>query len=282
MITVENIDEPLDGFSLHIDALRLYPGLTLLVGANGAGKTTLLELLATVRMPRRGRILYRQRSVLDDLPLVRSQIGYVPAEIELYEEMTPYKLLAYLSELKGLTGPDRAKELLGDFNLEFCRNTKIKRLSLGVQRRIALAQSLLGAPNFLFLDEPLNAMDSAERKLAINYLNRYAEGRTVIAAVHEMNEWAAMADYVLWLDRGEVHFYDRKSLWTEDLPCPIWEGVIPRERLGELPPERLIEIREVREGVYVKMAAESPPFPGLAEGEPLLEDAYFVRKFKGK
>ncbi|MDU5946016.1 MAG: ATP-binding cassette domain-containing protein, partial [Paenibacillus macerans] len=61
MITVENIDEPLDGFSLHIDALRLYPGLTLLVGANGAGKTTLLELLATVRMPRRGRILYRQR-----------------------------------------------------------------------------------------------------------------------------------------------------------------------------------------------------------------------------
>lgn len=282
MIAVEHLrGQPVGGFCLQIDTLRLHPGLTLLVGANGAGKTTLLELLATVRMPYRGTIRYQRRSALEDLPLVRSQIGYVPAEIELYEEMTTYRLLAYFSELKGVFSPERAGVLLCDFRLEPYRNTRIKALSQGVRRRIVLAQSLLAAPNFLFLDEPLNAMDSEERKLAVSYLNRYAEGRTVIAAVHEMNEWGAAADYILWLDRGQVRFYGRKSSWLEDLPCRVWEGAITREQFAACPEEGLIVFREVPGGVYVRLVAEFRPFPGLSEGDPSLEDVYFMRKYAG-
>lgn len=282
MITLENLrQQPVGGFSLEIGSLRLNPGITLLVGANGAGKTTLLELLATVQMPHRGTILYQQRSAREDLPLVRSQIGYMPVEIELYEEMTPYKLLVYLSELKGVFNPERAEALLRDFRLEPFRNKRIQRLSLGVRRRIALAQSLLAAPRFLFLDEPLNAMDSGERKLAIAYLNRYAEGRTVIAAAHELGEWDAAADHVLWLDRGQVRFYGRKPSWTADLPYRIWEGAITREQFAVCPEEGLIVFREVPDGMYVRLVAEKPPFPGLKEGTPAMEDAYFIRKYKG-
>lgn len=65
----------------------------------------MLELLATVSLPHKGEILYQERSALSDLPLVRSQIGYVPSEIELYENMTPTKLLLYLSEMKGYSIP---------------------------------------------------------------------------------------------------------------------------------------------------------------------------------
>ncbi|GIP50143.1 ABC transporter ATP-binding protein [Paenibacillus sp. J53TS2] len=281
MIRIEGLRErPVGGFVLQIDRLQLKPGLTLLVGVNGAGKTTLLELLATVSLPHKGEILYQERSALSDLPLVRSQIGYVPSEIELYENMTPTKLLLYLSEMKGVFHSERTGELLRDFRLESYRNIKIKRLSGGVQRRVTLAQSLLAAPRFLFLDEPLNGMDTGERKLAITYLNRYAEGRTVIAAVHELSEWEEAADHVLWLDRGKVRFYGGRTSWLADLPYPLWEGNLTREQFDRCPEAGLIEFRETLGGIYVKLVGQDPPFPGLRECAPTFEDAYFIRKYQ--
>ncbi|MDU2240840.1 MAG: ABC transporter ATP-binding protein [Paenibacillus sp.] len=281
MIRIEGLRErPAGGFVLQIDRLQLKPGLTLLVGVNGAGKTTLLELLATVNLPHRGEILYQERSALADLPLVRSQIGYMPSEVELYENMTPHKLLLYLSEMKGVFHAERTEELLRDFRLELYRNTKIKRLSGGVRRRITLAQSLLAAPGFLFLDEPLNGMDTAERKLAIAYLNRYAEGRTVIAAVHELSEWEEAADQVLWLDRGKVRFYGGKTSWMADLPYKVWEGVLTREQFDRCPEAGLIEFRETAGGIHAKLVGEAPLFPGLSECAPTFEDAYFIRKYQ--
>ncbi|RCX12802.1 ABC-type multidrug transport system ATPase subunit [Fontibacillus phaseoli] len=278
MIVLENVHQPLGGFTLQIGRLRIHRGLTLLVGSNGAGKTTLLELLATLQMPRRGSILYHQRSAAEDLPLLRSQIGYVPAEIELYEEMTVYKLLVYLAELKGVYRLERIEGLLRDFRLEASRNVKIKSLSLGVRRRIAIVQSLLAAPYFLFLDEPLNAMDSAERKLAIAYLSRYAVGKTILAAVHELNEWEAAADHILWLDQGRVRFEGERELWTSDLPLKVWEGVISQENFGAVIERNLLLFREVPEGMYVRLVGKDRPFPGLIEAEPGMEDAYFVRQ----
>lgn len=281
MIRIEGLRErPTHGFVLQIDHLRLKPGITLLVGVNGAGKTSLLELLATVNLPHQGEILYQGRSTLTDLPLVRSQIGYMPSEVELYENMTPHKLLRYLSELKGVYHSERTEELLRDFRLEAYRDTKIKRLSGGVQRRVALAQSLLAAPRFLFLDEPLNGMDTGERKLAIAYLNRYADGRTVIAAVHELSEWEGAADDVLWLDQGKVRFYGGKMSWMADLPYRVWEGTLTREQFDQCPETGLIEFRETPEGIYAKLVGEAPPFPGLREGKPTFEDAYFIRKYQ--
>lgn len=281
MIRIEGLRErPIGGFTLQIDQLRLKRGITLLVGVNGAGKTTLLELLATVNLPDQGEILYQGRSALADLPLVRSQIGYVPSEVELYENMTPHKLLNYLSELKGVFHSERTEELLRDFRLEAYRDTKIKHLSGGVQRRIALAQSLLAAPRFLFLDEPLNGMDTGERKMAIAYLNRYAEGRMAIAAVHELREWEEAADDVLWLDQGKVRFYGGKTSWMADLPYRVWEGMLTRKQFDQCPETGLIEFRETAEGIYVKLVGEAPLFPELREGEPTFEDAYFIRKYQ--
>lgn len=279
MIMLENLRHPMGGLTLEIGKLRIPPGLTLLVGANGAGKTTLLELLATLQLPRKGEILYRQRSAAEDLPLLRSQIGYVPAEIELYEEMKVYRLLAYLAELKGVYHPERIEALLSDFRLIPYRNHKIKVLSLGIRRRIALAQALLAAPYFLFLDEPLNAMDTAERKMAITYLSRYAGGRTVIAAVHEMNEWDEAADHVIWLDRGKIGFEGGTRRWNDELPLGVWEGLITREQFENCSQRNMIHFREMAEGIYVRLIGGNRPFPGLTPAEPTLEDAYFVRQY---
>ncbi len=282
MISIDYMRQPVGTFALEIEQLRLYPGLTLLVGSNGAGKSTLLKLLATVDKPRKGRIAYQDREAADHLPLIRSQIGYVPSDLELYEEMTTQKLLVYLAELKGVFHIEMVDRLIRDFRLESYRNTRIKRLSIGVQRRIAIAQSLLAQPKFLFLDEPLNALDSGERKMAITYLTRYALGRVVVAAIHEMNEWEASANRILWLENGRLRFEGRAAEWKWNLPLKVWEGVVERKQMHRFPEQTVIFMREQEEGLFVRLVADELPYPGMEEVLPSMEDAYFVRKLSAK
>jgi len=282
MIAIEKLDQQVGEFSLRIHELRIARGITLLVGANGAGKSTLLELLATVQLPRGGSIQYDGRSAKEALPLLRSQIGYVPSDIELYQDMTVYKLLKYLGELKGMYHLEQIEALIVDFRLSEYRNTRIKRLSAGVQRRIAIAQSLLASPQFLFLDEPLNGMDSAERKLAITYLNKYAEGRTIIAAIHELGEWEAAADRILWLDHGQAGFYGNRDSWLSNLPYKVWQGRLTREQFQMYftTDRSIIEFREQGDGMMaLRVVAAEAPFYGWDEVPPTIEDAYFIRKF---
>ncbi|WP_019637596.1 ATP-binding cassette domain-containing protein [Paenibacillus fonticola] len=280
MISIDHIEQSLGAFKLSIDQLRLYPGLTLLAGPNGAGKSTLLKLLATADKPRKGRIAYQNREAADHLPLVRSQIGYVPSDLELYEEMTTQKLLVYLAELKGVFHTEAVDRLIRDFRLESYRNTRVKRLSIGVQRRIGIVQALLAQPKFLFLDEPLNALDSGERKLAITYLTRYALGRIVVAAVHELNEWEAAANRIVWLENGRIRFEGGAAEWKWDLPSKVWEGTVTSRQMRHFPEQRIIFMRELEnESLFVRLVAENIPFPGLEEVLPSMEDAYFIRKF---
>lgn len=282
MIAIDNLEQQVGEFSLRIHELRISRGITLLVGANGAGKSTLLELLATVRLPRRGSIQYDGRSAQNDLPLLRSQIGYVPSDIELYEDMTVYKLLKYLGELKGMYHFERIESLLTDFRLTPYRDVRIKRLSGGEQRRVAIAQSLLASPQFLFLDEPLNGMDSAERKLIIAYLNKYAEGRTIVTAIHELDEWEAAGDRVLWMDQGQAGFYGNMHQWKADLPYKVWVGQITREQFQLYfdTDRNMIEFREAEGGkMDLRIVSKEPPFHGWKAVPPTMEDAYFIRKF---
>lgn len=174
MIRLEGLERQAGTYRLEIEKAEIQSGLNLIVGANGAGKTTLIEMLTTLQAPDAGEILYSGRRAGDHLPLIRSQIGYVPADIELYGDMKVGKLLTYMAELKGVFNPEAIDRLMADFRLEPFRKSKVKNLSQGVQRRIAVVQALLASPSFLFLDEPLNGMDAEERKFLITYLTKYA------------------------------------------------------------------------------------------------------------
>ncbi|AWB46007.1 ABC transporter ATP-binding protein [Paenibacillus sp. CAA11] len=282
MIRINQLEQHLGDFSLCVPSAELLPGITLIVGANGAGKTTLLELLSTVRLPRKGQILYQQMSTADHLPLIRSQIGYVPSEIELYGEMSIYKLLSYLAELKGVIDPANVQRVIAEFQLAPLRRTKIKRLSQGQQRRVAVAQSMLAFPRFLFLDEPLNGLDTEERKRIIARLVSYAPGRVIAACVHELNEWEGVCDQVLWIEQGRIRFLGSGSSWRSNLPLSVWEGQAGRSQFESIPPSQLIHFRAEEDGFYVRIVADTPPVPGMLEASPTMEDAYFIRRVHGQ
>ncbi|MBO2945567.1 ABC transporter ATP-binding protein [Paenibacillus sp. F411] len=277
MIDIEGLERKAGTYRLEVERAQIQRGLNLIVGANGAGKTTLMELLTTLRSPDAGNIRYQGRKAADDLPLVRSQIGYVPADIELYGDMKTGKLLRYLAELKGVYSREAVNRFIRDFRLEPYQRTKVKKLSQGIQRRIAVVQALLASPAFLFLDEPLNGMDAEERKFLITYLARYAKGgRTVVVAAHELNEWEEAADYVTWLHLGSIRYYGPVRTWKLCVPSSVWEAEVSREQFEEIEERKLIHFQMSPGGITVRQMGHTAPGPEYQEKEPTLEDAFFL------
>lgn len=273
---MEGLERHAGTYRLEIDRASLRQGLNLIVGANGAGKTTLMEMLTTLRAPDAGTILYKGRKAADHLPLIRSQIGYVPSDIELYGDMKVGKLLTYLAELKGVYSRAAIERLIIDFRLDEHQGTKVKRLSQGVQRRIAVVQALLASPSFLFLDEPLNGMDAEERKFLIAYLTRYAKGRMVVVAAHELNEWEDSADSVLWIHRGRIRYNGPPRAWKLAVPSMVWEGDVTVEEFHRIPERECIHFQVTGHMVRVRRMGSSAPGPQYVKREPTLEDAFFL------
>lgn len=276
MISIEGLVRQAGTYRLEIEKARFNTGLNLIVGSNGAGKTTLMEMLTTLQAPDEGTILYKGRKAADHLPLVRSQIGYVPADIELYGDMKVGKLLTYLAEMKGVYSSEMIDCLMRDFRLEVHRRTKVKNLSQGVQRRIAVVQALLASPSFLFLDEPLNGMDAEERKFLIAYLTRYAKGRMVIVAAHELNEWEDATDTVVWIHRGRIRYNGPPQTWKLAIPLRVWEGEVSLQAFEAIPERSIIHFRMLSQGVRVRRMGSIAPGPEYIEKEPTLEDTFFV------
>lgn len=268
-----------NGFRLFIPRLTFRPGITLLVGRNGAGKSSLLHLLATASLPDEGLISYDGWTTSRHLPDIRSQIGFVPTGVELYEQLTTIKLLRYMEQLKGFSGAVEAGRVLDAFQLAPYRSRKIKTLAHGIRQRIALAQAWIGNPSYLFLDEPLNAMDAFERLRFIRYLSAYARDRIVIVSTHELNEWEGWAQRIVWLDEGQMRLDSSAADWSRDLPMRVWEGSVDTEGYRALPAESLIDVRPLTQGAFhVRLMAADRPLQLCTLQQPTLEDAYFIRR----
>jgi ABC-2 type transport system ATP-binding protein len=191
--------------------LDIRPGVVGLLGPNGAGKTTLLSLLATVLPPTKGRITVAGHEVTAshaERVEARRRIGYLPQEVHFPSGMTAAGFVDYIAVLKEWKdGTRRAAEVrrvlelvgLGD------RSTmKIRKLSGGQRRRLAVAQALIGAPELLLLDEPTTGLDPEQRASLRSILSGLPG--TVFLSTHQTEDVAALCDRVIVLDDGAVRF----------------------------------------------------------------------------
>ena len=261
--------------------MTLGSGITLIVGRNGAGKSSLLHLLGTAELPDAGQIVYDGLTADRSLPAIRAAIGFVPTGVELYEEMTVLKLLRYLGQLKGTQpnpGSDETiEQIITAFRLEPYRDRKIKMLAQGIRQRIALAQAWLGKPRYLFLDEPLNALDSLERLSFIRLLAGYAGKRAAIVSTHELGEWEAWAHRIAWLDNGKLRYHGTVSEWVRGLPASVWEGWASAGQQADFDNRSIISLRAEGGGFRLRLMSKETPGPGFVRLNPSLEDAYFIR-----
>lgn len=185
-------------------SLEVQPGEAVaLLGPNGAGKTTLLRMLVGITRPDAGRILWRGGAA----PLSPAELGYLPEDRGLYQDMPIKRTLTYFARLRGIAAADaerRAASWLERFELGDRANEKLSALSKGNQQKVQLAAAILHAPAFAILDEPFSGLDPINQELFLSIVRELrAVGTTLLFSAHQMSLVERMADRVMVLHRGK-------------------------------------------------------------------------------
>jgi len=192
--------------------LDLGPGVTGLLGPNGAGKTTLLRLAATVMAPDQGdlRIFGLRPERSDDRVAIRRRLGYLPQEPGFHQQFTAFEFVDYVAILKEHTDRrsrhDEVRRVLGLVGLGDAMHKRIKALSGGMRRRVAIAQALLGSPDLLLLDEPTAGLDPEQRLRFRELLGDQGSRAAVVLSTHQTDDVAALCQRVVVLLGGRVRF----------------------------------------------------------------------------
>ncbi len=252
--------------------LELTPGVVGLLGPNGAGKTTLLRILATALAPSSGvlRVLGWDPSIPAQQTDIRRHLGYLPQELGFPRGFTAFAFVDYVAVLKEWTQHEtrhaEVRRVLDAVNLSGVSSKRIRALSGGQRRRLALAQALLGPPAVLILDEPTTGLDPEQRASLRGVLAELARTSIVLVSTHQTEDVAALCERVIVLDDGRVR-YDGA---VRDLVA----RAIGRVWLTDAaPPDAPVSWR-TGTGRYRSLGPEAPP--GGEAVEPSLEDAYLL------
>lgn len=169
--------------NLNIEKGNIYG----LIGENGAGKSTLMKMVCGLIQANQGEIELFESNNLEK---GRKRIGCVIEQPALYPGMSARQNLVYYNKLLGIPGYDNIDEVLNLVGLKSADKKKTKNFSLGMKQRLSIAISLLGNPDFLILDEPMNGLDPSgikEIRELLLKLNRENE-ITILISSHILGE----------------------------------------------------------------------------------------------
>ena len=190
-------------------SLSLQPGEFLgLLGPNGAGKSTLMSLVAGLKRPDAGSITLNGTPANTDSSEARRQLGFVPQNLALYDELTAEENLRVFGELFGLnraTLKARIDEGLAAVGLHDRRRERTKTFSGGMKRRLNLVAALLHRPKLLLCDEPTVGVDPQSRNAIFEFLQqRNDEGLTIVYSTHYMEEATRLCSRIAIIDHGKI------------------------------------------------------------------------------
>lgn len=194
-----------DTVALSEVSFSLAPGVTGLLGHNGAGKSTALSLLAGYTTASQGTVRVLGRNPRTD-PRVHEDLGVVPDSEGLWPFLTARQIVRMLASQRGVDAPGAAAAAALDrVGLTDAADRRVAGFSKGMRQRVKLAQALAHDPSVLLLDEPLNGLDPAQRRLDVALVRELgAEGRTVLVSSHLLTEVERMADRLLVIVNGRL------------------------------------------------------------------------------
>ncbi|HEX2058732.1 MAG TPA: ATP-binding cassette domain-containing protein [Actinomycetota bacterium] len=178
-----------------------------LLGPNGAGKTTAVRILTTLLEPDEGRAEVAGLDVVRDAKKVRERIGLSGQAAAVDEHLTGFENLEMVGRLYHLGAQrsrERARELLGRFELDEAADRPAKTYSGGMRRRLDLAAALVAEPEVIFLDEPTTGLDPRSRAQMWGTIHELVRGgSTALLTTQYMEEADRLADDVVVIDRGK-------------------------------------------------------------------------------
>ncbi|KIN80653.1 ATP-binding cassette domain-containing protein [Clostridium botulinum] len=176
------------------------------IGENGAGKTTFIRMIIGLARPTNGEIKLFSKEKGDELGNVRKRIGALIERPAFYPYMTAYENLEAFRIEKGIPGKECIDKILKSVGLYEDRNKKLKNFSLGMKQKLALAIALLGDPEFLILDEPINGLDPMGIKEIRELLKKLNKEKniTMLISSHILRELYQLATCYGIIHKGKL------------------------------------------------------------------------------
>jgi ABC-2 type transport system ATP-binding protein len=192
------------------------------LGPNGAGKTTTQRMLTTLLEPTEGRALIDGHELAHNAYFAKRQMGLVPEESNVYDELTAWDNLIFTAQLYRVSRSERAaraQELLETFGLWEKRDVKVAEFSKGMRRRLSIAMGILHKPALLFLDEPTSGLDAQSTRVIRDLVRQLnAEGTTIFLTTHQIEEANQLCDRVAIINHGQIAAIDT----PENLKQAFW------------------------------------------------------------
>jgi ABC-2 type transport system ATP-binding protein len=193
-----------DSVSFEVDNGEIFG----LLGPNGAGKTTTIRILLDIFKPDSGSVSILGGAMTEQK---KEQIGYLPEERGLYQDIPLDRCLVYLATLKGVSRAEaksRVASWLDKFDLSAHSNKKVKELSKGMQQKAQLISALLHEPQIVIIDEPFSALDPVNTQMVKDILMELRkQNRTVVMCTHQMHQVEELCDRLVLIDHGKIMLY---------------------------------------------------------------------------
>lgn len=246
MIQAENLAKhygevkALDGVSFHVEQGEIVG----LLGPNGAGKTTTMKILTCFLPPSSGGARVAGHDIFEQPLAVKRNVGYLPEDPPVYNELTVEEYLAYAGRLRGLSGSElkaaRARAL-DKCGLADVAGRLIGNLSKGYRQRVGLGQALIHNPPVLILDEPTIGLDPVQIKEIRSLIKGLASDHTVILSTHILPEVTATCQRVIIINEGRIVAVDTLENLSSQVATSRWIALKVR-RPGEDLANRLMAV----------------------------------------
>lgn len=192
-----------------------------LLGHNGAGKTTIVTILTTLLEPTSGSARVAGYDITKNANEVRQAIGYLPENVQFYDNLTLLENLQFFARLSGIARPDKRIHKVLEF-LDFTghESERLATFSKGMRQRVGIAQAILHEPKVLFLDEPTSGLDPQGVKNLRDIIVKlnHELGMTIFMNTHLLSEVTKTCTSIGVLRNGELIYQDSLAHTLKSFP----------------------------------------------------------------
>ena len=177
------------------------------LGPNGAGKSTTMNMITGYIEPTKGRIVVNGYDISKSPKKAKRQIGYMPENVPLYNDLTVREFINYMAELKNVKRKERKEEVnkvIEETGLQDVQKKLIKKISRGYKQRVSMAGALVGNPDILILDEPTVGLDPKQITEIRALIKKLGKSHTVILSSHILSEVSQICEKVIIINKGKI------------------------------------------------------------------------------
>ena len=173
------------------------------LGPNGAGKTTTIRHIMGFSKPQRGHTYVNEMDSWKNASDIQKNLGYLPGEIALPESLTGTEFIDMMAKLRGLKDMSHTNYLINKFELD--PSGSLKRMSLGMKRKLAIVTAFMHDPDVLILDEPTSGLDPIMQDIFIEFIKEEKQrGKTILLSSHIFSEIDATCDKISIIKDGHL------------------------------------------------------------------------------